>query len=103
LSELRRTVSNLADVVGGELLLRVANVAVAVLIGRVYGAAALGFYAAILAVATVAERVADNGLELTGIAEVSRNSEGLSAIATALYLDKTLLSVAAITLLGGLA
>lgn len=99
MTELRRTVSKLADVVGGELLLRLANVAVAVLIGRVYGAAALGFYAAILAVATVAERIADNGLELTGIAEVSRNSGSLNAVATALYLDKTALSGAAIALL----
>lgn len=103
MSELRRTVNNLADVVGGELLLRLANVAVAVLIGRVYGVGSLGVYAAVLAASTVAERVADNGLELTGIAEVSRNSEGLGAIATALYLDKTVLSGAAITLLAGVA
>lgn len=101
MTELRRTVSNLADVVGGELLLRLANAAVAVLIGRVHGVAALGLYATILAAATVAERIADNGLELTGIAEVSRNSENLSAIATALYLNKTVLSAAAIALLAG--
>lgn len=101
--QIGRTVRSLADVVGGELLLRLANFAVAVLIARAYGAAALGIYAMILAAATVAERIADNGLELTGIAEVSKNSEGLSAIATALYLDKTLLSGAAVALLAGVA
>jgi O-antigen/teichoic acid export membrane protein len=98
-SQIRRTISNLANVIGGELLLRIANVLVAVSIGRVYGVAVLGTYATILAVATVAERVADNGLELTGIAEVSRNPKNLSSLATALYIDKTVLSSAAIGLL----
>jgi O-antigen/teichoic acid export membrane protein len=98
-SQIRRTINNLANVIGGELLLRVANVLVAVSIGRVYGVAVLGTYAAILAVATVVERVADNGLELTGIAEVSRNPKNLSGLATALFIDKTLLSGAAIGLL----
>ncbi len=99
MSQIRRTISNLANVIGGELLLRIANVLVAVSIGRVYGVAVLGTYATILAVATVAERVADNGLELTGIAEVSRNPKNLSSLATALYIDKTVLSSAAIGLL----
>jgi O-antigen/teichoic acid export membrane protein len=103
LTQIGRTVRNLADVVGGELLLRLANFAVAVLIARAYGAGALGLYAMILAAATVAERIADNGLELTGIAEVSRNCEGLSATATALYSNKTLLSGVAIALLTGVA
>ncbi len=99
MSQIRRTMNNLTDVVGGELLLRAANVGVVVLIGRVYGVAVLGMYAAILAIATVAERVADNGLELTGIAEVSRQPEDLGKIATALYFDKTVLSAAAVGLL----
>jgi O-antigen/teichoic acid export membrane protein len=102
-SQIRRTISNLANVIGGELLLRIANVLVAVSVGRVYGAAMLGTYAAILAVATVAERVADNGLELTGIAEVSRNLKNLSGLATALYIDKTALSGAAVGLLAVIA
>jgi O-antigen/teichoic acid export membrane protein len=102
-SQIRRTISNLANVIGGELLLRIANVLVAVSIGRVYGVAVLGTYATILAVATVAERVADNGLELTGIAEVSRNPKNLSSLATALYIDKTVLSSAAIGLLAVIA
>ncbi len=99
MNQIRRTIGNLANVIGGELLLRTANVLVAVLIGRVYGVAVLGTYAGILAVATLAERIADNGLELAGIAEVSRDPLNLSSLASALYIDKTLLSAAAIGLL----
>jgi O-antigen/teichoic acid export membrane protein len=98
-SQIRRTINNLTNVIGGELLLRIANAFVAVLIGRVYGVAMLGAYAAILAVATLAERVADNGLEFTGIAEVSRNHDNLSRFATALCIDKTILSLLAIGVL----
>lgn len=98
-SQIRRTMNNLVDVVGGELLLRVANLGVAVLIGRVFGAATLGNYAAILAVATATERLSDNGLEMTGIAEASRQPRELNTIASALYLDKTVLSSIAIGLL----
>lgn len=96
---IRRTINNLVNVVGGEVLLRAANALVAVLIGRVYGVAVLGTYAAILAVATVSERIADNGLELTGIAEVSRRPDRLNTLATALYIDKSVLCVVAIGLL----
>jgi O-antigen/teichoic acid export membrane protein len=88
----RRTFTNLGHVVGGEMLLRIANVAVAILIGRLYGAAVLGIYATILAVATFAERLSDNGLELTAIAEVSGHPEAASEIAASIYFDKTLLS-----------
>jgi O-antigen/teichoic acid export membrane protein len=93
--QIRRTINNLVNVVGGEVLLRAVNALVAVLIGRVYGVAVLGTYAAILAVATVAERIADNGLELTGITEVSRRPDRLNTLATALYIDKSVLSVVA--------
>jgi O-antigen/teichoic acid export membrane protein len=102
-SQIHRTTQNLVNVIGGELLLRAANALVAVLIGRVYGVAVLGAYAAILAVATLAERVADNGLELTGIAEVSRKPENLSPLATGLYINKAVLSAAAIALLAVIA
>lgn len=94
-----RTMSRLAHVVGGELLLRIINAAVVVLIGRVYGATVLGMYAAILALATLVERSSDNGMELTGITEVSRHSERLSEIATSLYAGKAALSVVGISLL----
>jgi O-antigen/teichoic acid export membrane protein len=91
--------SNLGDVVGGEMLLRLANFGVAALIGRLYGAPVLGMYATIVAVATLGERLADNGLELTGIAEVSARPRYTSEIATALYTDKTILCALAIGLL----
>jgi hypothetical protein len=91
--------SNLGDVVGGEMLLRLANFGVAALIGRLYDAPVLGMYATIVAVATLGERLADNGLELTGIAEVSTRPRYVSEIVTALYIDKTILCVVAIGLL----
>lgn len=91
--------NNLAHVIGGELFLRAANAAVAIFIGRAYGARVLGIYAAILAAATLAERLADNGLELTAIAEVSRETRSLSAVASAIYIDKSALSAVAIALL----
>jgi O-antigen/teichoic acid export membrane protein len=94
-----KTMSNLGDVVGGEMLLRLANFGVAALIGRLYDAPVLGMYATIVAVATLGERLADNGLELTGIAEVSTRSRYVSEIVTALYIDKTILCVVAIGLL----
>jgi hypothetical protein len=90
---------NLGDVVGGEMLLRLANFSVAALIGRLYGVPMLGMYATIVAVATLGERLADNGLELTGIAEVSARPRYISDIATALYIDKTILCATAIVLL----
>jgi O-antigen/teichoic acid export membrane protein len=99
MSQIGRMRKNLVNVVGGELLLRVANAMVAVLVGRVYGVSVLGTYAAIVAAATLAERVGDNGLELTAIAEVSHCQQSLSDIATALYIDKTVLSVVAAGLL----
>jgi O-antigen/teichoic acid export membrane protein len=91
--------SNLGDVVGGEMLLRLANFGVAALIGRLYGAPVLGMYATMVAVATLGERLADNGLELTGIAEVSARPRYISEIATALYTDKTILCALAIGVL----
>jgi O-antigen/teichoic acid export membrane protein len=81
------------------MLLRLANFGVAALIGRLYGALALGLYATIVAVATLGERLADNGLELTSIAEVSARPRYTSEIATALYTDKTILCALAIGLL----
>jgi O-antigen/teichoic acid export membrane protein len=91
--------SNLGDVVGGEMLLRLANFGVAALIGRLYGAPVLGMYATIVAVATLGERLADNGLELTGIAQVSARPRYVSEIATALYVDKMILCAITIGLL----
>jgi O-antigen/teichoic acid export membrane protein len=91
--------SNLGDIVVGEMLLRFANVAIAALIGRSYRASVLGMYATIIAIATLAERLADNGMELTGIAEVSKRPQRVNEIVSALYINKTILSAAAIGLL----
>ena len=99
MADVYKTMSNFGDVLGGEMLLRLANFGVAALIGRSYGAPVLGMFATIVAVATLVERLADNGLELTGIAEVSARPRYVSEIATALYIDKTILSALAIGLL----
>jgi O-antigen/teichoic acid export membrane protein len=102
MSELRTAPVNLLSVISGELLLRVANFAVAVLIGRIYGPAALGVFAAIIAVVTVAERLADNGLEMAGIAEASMDSSSIAHVASALYANKSVLSVLALVVLAGI-
>ena len=102
MSSIRKTTSNFLNVVGGEMMLRFANVVVAVLVGRVYGTALLGIYASIIAAATVAERLADNGLEMAGIAEASKTPADVGRLATALYVNKTALSVVAIIGLAGL-
>jgi hypothetical protein len=67
MSRIHRTIHRLGHVVSGELLLRAANLGFAVLIGRRYGVRILGIYATVFAVATLAERFADNGLQLAGI------------------------------------
>src|SRR5271157_4287702 len=99
---MRRTSRSLLHVLGGELLLRLATVGVAVLIGRVYGPAILGMYVATLAVATLVERLADNGLEMSGIVEASRQPEILDRIGAALYINKTIFSLPAIGALAAL-
>ena len=97
--QIRTTLASSFHVIGGESLLRLANVGAAVLIGRLYGAATLGLCATILAVATIAERLADNGLEMTGIAEISQQPKLLNPFATALYVDKLVLSSIAAAIL----
>ena len=54
MTQLRTTLASTLHVIGGESLLRLANVVGAVLIGRLYGASTLGLCATILAVATIA-------------------------------------------------
>lgn len=103
MTELRRTLAGTLHVIGGESLLRLANAGVAVLIGRLYGATTLGLCATILAVSTIAERLADNGLEMTGIAEISQQPKRLSEVASALYVDKLILSAIAAAILLSLA
>lgn len=100
---LKKTTLNLISVIGGEMLLRVANFAVAVVVGRLYGVATFATYATVLAFVTVAERLADNGLELAGIAESSEHPDRSSQILGTLYLVKTLLSTVALLVLAAIA
>jgi O-antigen/teichoic acid export membrane protein len=88
---LKRTAANLSSVIGGELLLRAANFAVVVVIARLYCASALGVYATALAFATVAVMLADNGLQISAIAEVGQNPNQVSEVVSRLYAAKTLL------------
>ena len=99
MTQLRPTLASTLHVIGGESLLRLANVGAAILIGRLYGAATLGLCTTILAVATIAERLADNGLEMTGIAEISQQPKLFNEFATALYIDKLVLSSIAAAIL----
>ena len=99
MTQLRTTLASTLHVIGGESLLRLANVGGAVLIGRLYGASTLGLCATILAVVTIAERLADNGLETTAIAAISQQPKLLNEFATALYLDKLVLSSIAAAIL----
>ena len=103
MTQLRTTLASTLHVIGGESLLRLANVGGAVLIGRLYGVSTLGLCATILAVATIAERLADNGLETTGIAEISQQPKLLDEFATALYIDKLALSSIAAAILFSIA
>jgi O-antigen/teichoic acid export membrane protein len=102
-TQLRTTLAGILHVIGGESLLRLANAGVAVLLGRLYGASTLGLCATILAVSTIAERLADNGLEMTGIAEISQQPKRLSEVVSALYVDKLILTAIAAAILLSLA
>jgi len=102
-TQLRPTLASTLHVIGGESLLRLASVGAAVFIGRLYGASTLGLCATVLAVVTIAERLADNGLEMTGIAEISQQPKLLDEFATALYIDKLALSSIAAAILFSIA
>ena len=95
--------TSLLSVIGGEVLLRVANFLAAAVIGRLFGLTVFGQYATVLAAVTVAERIADNGLEVTGIAEVSSGLQDTDKVLGSLYLVKTTFSAlvaAALVMLG---
>lgn len=90
---MKRTAANLISVIGGEVLLRGANFMAAVVIARLYGAYFLGIYATVLAYVTVAERLADNGIEISSIADVSRSPSTASELLGSRYALKLLLSM----------
>lgn len=89
----KRTFGNLANVVGGEAMLRVASFVAAVVIARLGGAIAFGIYATTLAYATIAAMIADNGLQIGAVREISTKPGHTSQILSRLYMAKTLLFV----------
>ena len=95
----KKTTINLTSVIGGEMLLRAANFAAAAVIGRLYGVVVFGTYATILAFVTVVERLSDNGLEVAGIAQTSKQPERTGEILGSLYTLKTFLSFLVLTVL----
>ena len=74
-------------------MLRAANFMAAVVIARLYGASLLGIYATVLAYVTVADRLADNGIEISSIADVSRSPSTASELLGSRYALKMLLSM----------
>jgi O-antigen/teichoic acid export membrane protein len=88
---MRRTLTNIASIVGGEVAIRIANFAAAVLIARMYGPVALGLYATALAFATIVGSLADNGLSVSAVAEVKRRRHEIDRVVTSLYFTKTIL------------
>jgi len=86
-----KTAQNLLSVVGGEALLRAANLAAVVVIARLYGPTILGTYSTVLAVATVAVMMADNGLQVFSVAESSKRLHELEIVLGQLYVVKTFL------------
>jgi O-antigen/teichoic acid export membrane protein len=97
---MRRTAINLVSVIGGEVLLRGANFAAVVVMARLYGATVLGIYATVLAFATVAVMIADNGLQVSSITEVAQRPGELGATLGQLYSIKTVLFLAMAMVLG---
>jgi len=96
-------VTNLSSVIGGELLLRVANFGVMIVLARLYEASTVGMYATALAFSTVAVMLADNGLQVSAIAELSKPQRHPSTVVSRFYISKTLLAVPALALLATLA
>ena len=88
---MKRTAGNLANVIGGEAALRMANFVAAVLLARVGGTWVFGTYAAALAYVTIAIMLADNGLQIAAIREISSTPEAIAPIASRLFISKTLL------------
>lgn len=79
-TRMTRTIGGLAHVVGGEAMLRVANFVAAVAIARIGGTAVFGMYATALAYATVATLLADNGLAVLAMREISSQPAQLSPL-----------------------
>lgn len=98
-----RTLSNLTHVVGGEALLRVANLGATVIIARHGGVEAFGCYAAALAYTTVAAMITDNGLQVAAVKKIGGSTERLSEVGCDLYATKTVLVLPMLALMAGIA
>src|SRR5215469_7771322 len=90
---------NLASVLGGEAVVRLANLAVVLFIARGYGGTVLGAYAVSVAMVTVVVMFADNGLQIAAITQLSDGLLGRNHTVGRLTFAKTVLLVAAILLL----
>ncbi len=90
-NRIARTAANLTSVIGGEGLLRVANFMAAVAIARTGGAVLFGTYATILAYATIATMLADNGLQTAIVRDIARFPTSLNRIFSRAYASKALL------------
>ncbi len=97
--QVKRIVANLANVVAGEGVLRLATLAAAVVIARLGGTAIFGMYATALAYVTIAAIIADNGFQITALREVSARPEERNRICSSLYISKTLLFVPMLAIL----
>lgn len=97
-----RTFANLTSVVGGEALLRLANFATAAVIARRAGVVVFGMYATALAYATIATTLADNGLQIATVREMSSAREKMDAMLSHTYVAKLVLFVPMILVLGAI-
>lgn len=100
MSHVRRhgVTGNLLSVIGGEMMLRAATLGAAVVIARRYGPETLGLYATALAFATLLTTIADGGLQISTVSELSRRMPDIGATVTTLYLTKSALLLAAVTI-----
>jgi len=80
-------------------MVRAANLAAALTIGRLYGPAILGLYGASLAVVTIVFMFADGGLQLSAITEIGPASQRAPCIVGEFYLSKVILCAFAVLFL----
>jgi O-antigen/teichoic acid export membrane protein len=95
----KRILQNLASVLGGEVMVRVANLAAALAIARLYGPAILGLYGACLAVVTIVFMFADSGLQLSAITEIGSVGSQTPRVVGTLYSSKAILCSIAVLIL----
>jgi O-antigen/teichoic acid export membrane protein len=96
------TLANLTSVISGELLLRIANFAAAIVIARRGGLVTFGFYAAALAYSTIATMLADNGLQVATVRDIARTPSQADSILSRAYASKLFLSVPMVAALAGI-